>query len=167
VVDSKPRTGSVFHVELVLAIAEAAVADEAQDSAYHAEAGATFGGRVLLVDDNDVNRLIGTEMLQSLGLTVTEAVDGQDALDRLAGGSFDLVLMDVQMPVLDGHAATRLQRERERRLGLPRTTIVALTANAFAEDIAAALAAGMDDHVAKPFSRAQLHRVLAACLIRA
>ncbi|MBT9595048.1 MAG: response regulator [Vitreoscilla sp.] len=167
VVDSRPGAGSVFQVELVLAVAEAAVADEAPDSALHAELGGTFHGHVLLVDDNDVNRLIGTEMLQSLGLTVTEAVDGQDALDRLDSGGFDLVLMDVQMPVLDGHAATRLQRERERRLGLPRTTIVALTANAFAEDIATALAAGMDDHVSKPFSRAQLCRVLAACLIRA
>jgi CheY-like chemotaxis protein len=76
----------------------------------------------------------------------------------------DLVLMDISMPVLDGYAATRQARDREQRLRLPRVPIVALTANAFDEDAAAALAAGMDAHLAKPYSREQLRQLLARWL---
>ena len=72
----------------------------------------------------------------------------------------DLVLMDIQMPVLDGYAATRRLRERETRLRLPRVPIVALTANAFDEDAAQSMAAGMDAHLAKPYSRVQLRDLL-------
>jgi CheY-like chemotaxis protein len=76
----------------------------------------------------------------------------------------DLVLMDISMPVLDGYAATRQARERELRLRLPRVPIVALTSYAFDEDAAAALAAGMDAHLAKPYSRAQLRQLLSRWL---
>jgi CheY-like chemotaxis protein len=72
----------------------------------------------------------------------------------------DLVLMDIQMPVLDGYEATRKLRERETRLRLPRVPIVALTANAFDEDAVQSLAAGMDAHLAKPYSRTQLRELL-------
>jgi CheY-like chemotaxis protein len=77
----------------------------------------------------------------------------------------DLVLMDIQMPVLDGYAATRQVRERESRLRLPRVPIVALTANAFDEDAAQSMAAGMDAHLAKPYSREQLRDLLQALVV--
>jgi CheY-like chemotaxis protein len=119
-----------------------------------------LSGNVLLVEDNIVNRMIGAEMLNSFGLEVLEAEDGAMALSVLEHHRVDLVLMDIQMPVLDGYAATRQARAREIRLQLPRVPIVALTANAFEEDAAQAMAAGMDGHLAKPYSRAQLGELL-------
>ena len=124
------------------------------------EAKATLAGVVLLVEDNIVNRMIGAEMLKSFGLEVMEAEDGAQALTLLEKQRVDLVLMDIQMPVLDGYAATRRLRERETRLRLPRVPIVALTANAFDEDAAQSMAAGMDAHLAKPYSRVQLRELL-------
>ena len=99
-------------------------------------------------------------MLGSFGLEVQEAEDGAQALAVLERQHVDLVLMDVQMPVLDGYAATRQLRDRETRLRLPRIPIVALTANAFDEDAAQSMAAGMDAHLAKPYSRDQLLELL-------
>ncbi len=117
-------------------------------------------GVVLLVEDNEVNRLIGTEMLRSFGLDVKVAQDGQQALQMLEQHRVDLVLMDIGMPVLDGHEATRRLREREQRLTLPRVPVVALTAYAFESDAAKALDAGMDAHLAKPYSREQLKEIV-------
>ncbi|MBZ8138756.1 hybrid sensor histidine kinase/response regulator [Rubrivivax gelatinosus] len=117
-------------------------------------------GRVLLVEDNPVNRLIAAEMLKTFSLDVVEAEDGQQALERIDREHFDLVLMDIQMPVLDGYAATQRIREREARLRLARVPIVALTANAFDEDAAQSLAVGMDAHLSKPYSREQLRTLL-------
>ena len=133
----------------------------AQDSDFgDMEAGAQLAGVVLLVEDNIVNRMIGAEMLQSFGLEVKEAEDGAQALSLLERQRVDLVLMDIQMPVMDGYAATRALRERETKLRLPRVPIVALTANAFDEDAAQSMAAGMDAHLAKPYSRLQLRELL-------
>ena len=117
-------------------------------------------GMVLLVEDNIVNRMIGAEMLKSFGLEVMEAENGAQAVKLLENQRVDLVLMDIQMPILDGYAATRALRERESRLRLPRVPIVALTANAFDEDAAQSMAAGMDAHLAKPYSRLQLLELL-------
>jgi CheY-like chemotaxis protein len=119
-----------------------------------------LGGVVLLVEDNIVNRMIGAEMLQSFGLSVLEAEDGAMALAVLDHQRVDLVLMDIQMPVLDGYAATVQLRAREKQKHLPRMPVVALTANAFDEDAAQALAAGMDAHLGKPYSRQQLGELL-------
>ena len=121
-------------------------------------------GTVLLVEDNPVNRVIAKEMLQSLDLDVIEAEHGSQALEQLARHPVELVLMDCQMPVMDGYTATRIIRAREAEFGQPRLPIVALTANAFDEDIAQALAAGMDGHLAKPYTRSQLREVVAAWL---
>jgi two-component system, sensor histidine kinase len=117
-------------------------------------------GVVLLVEDNVVNRMIGAEMLRSLGLDVLEAEDGHQGAAIVENQKVDLVLMDIQMPVLDGYGSARRVREREARLRLPRVPICALTANAFEEDAARAAAAGMDGHLAKPYSRAQLYDML-------
>ncbi len=119
-----------------------------------------LSGTVLVVEDNDVNRMIACEMLRSMGVQVVEAVNGVESLSELERHAFDLVLMDVQMPIMDGYAATQKIREREAQLGLARLPIIALTANAFDEDAAYALAVGMDAHLAKPYSHAQLRGML-------
>jgi CheY-like chemotaxis protein len=124
----------------------------------------SLGGTVLVVEDNVVNRMIALQMLQSLGVDVIEADDGAQALDKVAQHAVDLVLMDCHMPVMDGYTATRRIREREARLGLPRVPIVALTANAFDEDTHQALAAGMDGHLAKPYTRGQLRELMSTWL---
>lgn len=115
-------------------------------------------GCVLLVEDNAVNQKVATHMLRRLGYAVEIARDGQQALDRLAEGTFDAVLMDCQMPVLDGHEATREVRRRER--GGRRTPIIAMTAAAMAGDRERCVLAGMDDHVAKPVRSGHLAAVL-------
>ena len=119
-----------------------------------------LSGTVLVVEDNDVNRMIACEMLRSMGVQVVEAVNGVESLSELERHAVDLVLMDVQMPIMDGYAATQKIREREAQLGLARLPIIALTANAFDEDAAYALAVGMDAHLAKPYSHSQLRGML-------
>jgi len=119
-----------------------------------------FEGSVLVAEDNPVNRRVITSLLEKLGLQVAIAEDGQAALDKLAEQSFDLLLMDVQMPVLDGISATHKIREMETRDGLSRQTIIALTASAFAEDRQCCLDAGMDDYLSKPINYRDLLRVL-------
>jgi signal transduction histidine kinase/ligand-binding sensor domain-containing protein/CheY-like chemotaxis protein len=117
-------------------------------------------GHVLIVEDQPLNREVAIGMLSSIGLTVDEAVDGQEALEKLAANRYDVVLMDCQMPVIDGYATTTEWRRREEQG--PRTPIIALTADTTSEGRAACHAAGMDDYLGKPFSRASLH----ACLAR-
>jgi CheY-like chemotaxis protein/nitrogen-specific signal transduction histidine kinase len=124
------------------------------------ETSAMLNGTVLLVEDNLVNRMIGVEMLRSFGLEVQEAEDGRQALEMIRDRHFDVVLMDIQMPVMDGYSATAQVRDREARLRLPRVPIVALSANAFDEDTTQSLTVGMDAHLAKPYSREQLRDVL-------
>ena len=109
-----------------------------------------FGARVLMVEDNETNRLILEQILNSLGCSVCHATNGLEALDTLRQKTFDLVLMDVQMPVMDGLTAASKIRERETAHGLPRQPIIALTANALAGDREMCLQAGMDDYVTKP-----------------
>ncbi len=160
-VRSRLGQGSLFSFELDLTLARSAAPAPTQDSAFGGLNGRqALAGMVLLVEDNLVNRVIGAEMLKSFGLEVAEAEDGAQALALLQRQPVDLVLMDIQMPVMDGYAATRACRERETQLRLPRVPIVALTANAFDEDAAMSLAAGMDAHLAKPYSREQLHDLL-------
>jgi signal transduction histidine kinase/DNA-binding response OmpR family regulator len=115
---------------------------------------------VLLVEDNMVNRTLALEMLLRLGCDAMHAGNGVEALDALEKQEFDVVLMDCQMPVMDGFIATRKLREREAFKKLEPTRVVALTANALAGDREACLAAGMNDYLAKPFTLAQLRNIL-------
>jgi CheY-like chemotaxis protein len=115
---------------------------------------------VLLVEDNMVNRTLALEMLQRLGCDAMHAGNGVEALDALDKQDFDVVLMDCQMPVMDGFIATRKLRERELIKKKEPTRVVALTANALAGDREACLAAGMNDYLAKPFTLAQLRNIL-------
>jgi signal transduction histidine kinase/CheY-like chemotaxis protein len=114
-------------------------------------------GRVLVVEDNEVNALVVRGMLEQMGVDAELAVDGQKALARMGQTPYDLVLMDCQMPVLDGWEATRIWRAREARLRQnQRLPIVALTASAAAGERERCLHAGMDDYLSKPFTREAL-----------
>ncbi|WP_375408701.1 ATP-binding protein, partial [uncultured Methylobacterium sp.] len=157
-VDSAEGKGSAF--SFVVALPVAAANDAAPD---HETAGALAGpqrpARILLAEDVEMNRELAVAMLAKWGHGVDVAADGAAALEAVVRTPYDLVLMDVQMPVMDGLEATR----RIRRLGgaFESLPIVAMTANVMARDIALCKAAGMDDHVGKPFVPARLRDVVA------
>ncbi|RUO60563.1 hybrid sensor histidine kinase/response regulator [Pseudidiomarina insulisalsae] len=115
------------------------------------------GTRVLLVEDNDINQHIATEMLEHLGLQVDVAQHGEEALERVEHQTYGMVLMDIQMPIMDGYSAARAIRSRHAYEQLP---IVAMTANTASEDVEKSLAAGMQDHLAKPIDEAKLRQVV-------
>lgn len=159
-VSSRVGEGSRFSFALTLPVAPNEPLPAPESNFGGLTANSCLEGVVLLVEDNIVNRMIGAEMLKSFGLQVVEAEDGAHAVALFEDQPVDLVLMDIQMPMLDGYAATRELRQRESRLRRARVPIVALTANAFEEDAEQALAAGMDAHLAKPYSRLQLLEML-------
>jgi len=116
--------------------------------------------KVLLAEDNPVNQEVAREYLAGFGCSVTVAQDGAEAVEFLTRGSFDIVLMDCQMPVMDGLSAVRSLRELEQREQRPRMPVIAATANAYDSDRVDALAAGMDDYLIKPFSDTALLEML-------
>jgi PAS domain S-box-containing protein len=115
------------------------------------------GARVLLAEDNEINRQVAKEILVGAGLNVFLANDGREAVSAVREDDYDAVLMDIQMPVMDGYQATRAIRDDPRFNDLP---IIAMTAHAMAGDREKCLAAGMDDHVTKPIDPAQLFSTL-------
>ncbi len=125
---------------------------------------AQFTGIVLLVEDNPINQLVASEMLQLLGVEVVAAFDGVEALEHIASRTVDVVLMDIQMPRMDGLEATREIRRREQTSRAPALPVIALTANASDDDRRRCLDAGMDDFIAKPVKTDQLAAVLARYL---
>ncbi|MDU0457660.1 MAG: ATP-binding protein [Geobacteraceae bacterium] len=120
--------------------------------------------RILLVDDSQENRVLLRLLLLKLPLVLDEATNGQEALDLYEKNSYDLIFMDIQMPVMDGFTATRMIRKLEESGNRKKTTIVALTAHAYESDIRACLEAGCDDHVAKPFKKKTVVQCLATHL---
>lgn len=150
--------GSCFELNLPLPPHEAPPA--ASQPATLAPAGPARPLRLLLCEDNEVNVLVIEAMLTPLGHVIELAGDGEQALVCLQQGRYDLVLMDVQMPRLDGISATRRWREQEAAAGRKRLPIIALTANAFAQDVAQCLAAGCDAHLSKPISLQALLQAL-------
>jgi CheY-like chemotaxis protein len=139
-------------------VAEGSVADTTHDERIAPAASAAPAGngvRVLLAEDNPINAMLARTLLIREGCHVDHVADGEAALTALAGGAYDLVLMDVRMPVLSGMQATRALRARG--LSIP---VVALTANAFEDDRRACLAAGMDDFLIKPLSPEALRGAL-------
>lgn len=124
-----------------------------------------ISARVLVVEDTAVNREVCTELLHHLGHSATVANNGAEALELLFKESFDAVLMDCQMPVMDGYEATRKYRQWESKQGRKRLSIIALTGNALEPDKQLCLDAGMDDYLKKPFKLIQLKDILAKCLI--
>ena len=163
-VESTPGVGSVFTFRLPLETAQAVAATEAVE----AEQGFDLSGcRILLAEDHPTNQKVVQLILQSVNVEPEIVENGQLALDRLKAERFDVVLMDMQMPELDGLSATRLLREFEAAEGLARTPVIMLTANAMDEHIRAGREAGADQHLSKPI-RAQaliqtiVHAILAA-----
>ncbi|MCU7372423.1 PAS domain S-box protein [Paucibacter sp. O1-1] len=160
-VDSQPGRGSRFWFTARLPAVEEADAAAAMASATGSErealdqlASRHGGAHILLVEDNPINQDVAQELLHAAGLTVDLASNGRQALQLVQRNDYQLVLMDMQMPVMDGLQATR---EIRRLPGMAALPIVAMTANAFGEDRAACLAAGMNDHVGKPVAPAQLY----------
>jgi PAS domain S-box-containing protein len=162
---STPRVGATFTCTLPLERAAgeaAAMADEPEDGAGAVDL-ANF--RVLLAEDHPTNRRVVELILSAAGIDLTSVEDGAAAVEAWRGGDFDLILMDMQMPVMDGLTATRTIRRMEARLARPRTLIYALTANAMPEHAAASHEAGADGHLTKPISaEALLAAVEAAAL---
>ena len=132
--------------------------DTAREPARADPRAALRGARILLVEDNEINQEVALAVLGSAGIDVSVAGNGQEALDMLGRQDFDAVLMDCQMPVMDGYAATRALRRQPLRQSLP---VIAMTANAMVGDRDAALAAGMNDHIAKPINVDEMFTTLA------
>ncbi|MCZ7563057.1 MAG: ATP-binding protein [Burkholderiales bacterium] len=153
-VSSLPGRGATFWFTVAVAPSSASAAEPAAAEPMRLP---PLAGRVLLVEDNELNRVVARGMLEALGLAVDAATNGLEAMAALAERRHDLVLMDCQMPELDGFEATRRIRVREAASSRPRTPIVALTANAVAGDRERCIAAGMDDYLAKPFRLTDLH----------
>lgn len=154
---SVPGVGSCFTLRLPFSVA--GQSRQAEEAAPCNEQITFDGERVLVVEDNVMIQAIAQEVLEQAGLRVTTALNGVEALERMCEASFDLVLMDSQMPLLDGVSATRRIRAGERR-GEPRVPIIAVTANAMQQDIQSCLAAGADGHLAKPFSPQEMLRTV-------
>ena len=160
--ESAPGQGSRFWFALPMPAAlSAGVAPGAVATSAALEAWDALGlnPKVLLAEDNEINQEVARGALQKCGCRVTTVNNGRAALDAIARESFDLVLMDCQMPELDGLAATRALRQAEQG-GARHLPVVALTANAFAADRANCLAAGMDDYISKPFRDGEIAAVL-------
>ncbi|OSM04051.1 putative PAS domain-containing protein [Magnetofaba australis IT-1] len=118
---------------------------------------ALAGARVLVVEDNEINQQVAREMLERAGIEASTASDGQEAVDKALANPYDCILMDIQMPRLDGYQATRQIRLRKPSDALP---ILAISANAMTSDREESLAAGMDDHLCKPIEPEQLYAAL-------
>jgi signal transduction histidine kinase/CheY-like chemotaxis protein len=158
-VESSAGVGSTFWFTACFDVASERAAQVADIASAPAVVSERSGKRILLAEDNVVNEKVATRFLEKLGYVVHAVPNGREAVDAWARGGYDLVLMDCQMPVLDGYAATREIRAREH--SGPRIPIVALTANAMKKDELECRQAGMDDHLAKPLDREALARCLA------
>ena len=149
-VSSRQGIGSIFTVEIPLLIAEHVETEEKEKLRKDMD---LHGLHVLLAEDNDLNAEIAVSLLEEQGMIVTRAADGKSVLAQFchtAPGTFDLILMDIMMPEMNGYETTKAIRNLPDRPDGKEIPIIAMTANAFAEDVQAALDAGMDDHVAKP-----------------
>jgi CheY-like chemotaxis protein len=158
-VESAPGEGSTFRFTAVFEAAEASA--RAEENEPGPKIRPTRPLRILLAEDNRVNQILGREILQRDGHAVVVVGDGRQALEALAREPFDLVLMDIQMPEMDGLEAVRLIREAAQP-GVPRDVpVIALTAHALMGDRECFLAAGMDDYISKPIDVQEVYRILA------
>ena len=149
-VESRKGVGSTFTVQLPLELTEEKAIQKQAQTVARAD---LTGVKLLLAEDNDLNAEIAMVQLDELGIRTTRAVDGRDAVDLFAEnppGTFDLILMDIMMPKMNGYEATAAIRGLSERPDAGTIPIIAMTANAFAEDVQASLDAGMNGHIAKP-----------------
>lgn len=163
-VKSQQGVGTIFTVELPLQIADVAPEKKPETDCTKRD---LQGIRVLMAEDNDLNAEIAITLLEEKGMAVTRAIDGQDVVDQFRAapaGSYDLILMDIMMPKQNGYEATQAIRSMSDRPDGRTIPIVAMTANAFAEDIAAAHAAGMNGHLAKPIDMDEVMKVICRVL---
>ncbi len=158
--DSKPGEGSVFVLEMPFSPAPSPEETAARSTGADALA-ATPPLKVLLAEDHAINRKVVALMLSQVGAELTSVENGAQALEAFEAERFDVILMDMQMPVMDGLTATRAIRAREQMAGLERTPIFMLTANALSDHVEACRDAGADLHVAKPITSAALLAALA------
>lgn len=160
VFDSQLQHGSTFHFELALVLCNAEQKTTLKEQyRLDEKTDLKFEGRVLLVEDNEINQEVAKEQLQQMGLKVTLAENGLVAVDKARQQAFDLILMDIQMPEMDGYQATKAIRDFNRDV-----PIIALTAAAMVEDRTKALALGMNDHLSKPLDTALLRVMLGSYL---
>ncbi len=148
-------------VRLTLPWAEADIATDAADAAPLDEAESLEGMRILIADDSPTNRLVLEEMLADTRAKLISVQDGKQAVDSWHAHEFDLLLLDISMPVMDGVSAIREIRAAELKRGMAPTAAIAVTANALVNQVADYLVAGFDTHLAKPFRRKDLmHAIL-------
>ncbi|NGZ06330.1 MAG: response regulator [Magnetococcales bacterium] len=157
-VESRAGQGSLFWFEVILGRSqEESIIPSAPLPALPQPVGQLAGARVLLAEDNAINRLVAEELLKSVGLVVECAHNGLEVLRLLEQKKFDLILMDIQMPEMDGYTATRMVRTDPRWQTLP---ILAMSAHALSGDREKSLEAGMNDHLTKPIDKALLYAAL-------
>jgi PAS domain S-box-containing protein len=165
--ESTPGAGATFIAELPLTRVSASPAKMVAEPVERAEPIESAGIRVLAAEDNGMNQLVLRTLLEQIGVTPVIVGNGRDAVAAWAREPWDLILMDVQMPEMDGPTATGVIRARERAERRARTPIVALTANAMAHQVAEYLRTGMDDFVAKPIEAGRLYAVIQDALDKA
>jgi signal transduction histidine kinase/ActR/RegA family two-component response regulator len=158
-VESEEGCGSEFKVRLPMERISLTAADSPENSTACTDMGSL---RVLAAEDNPTNQLVLKTLLQFAEVDVVIVENGAQALEAWSTQAWDLILMDVQMPVMDGPTATREIRKREAEQSLPRTPIIALTANTMAHQVAEYMAAGMDGHIAKPIEADALFQALSS-----
>ena len=162
-VDSKKGQGTTVVVVIpmeVTKVPKQAILGEAEEFSLE-------GVHVLLAEDNDLNAEIAMLQLEKQGMVVKRVENGQEAVAAFAdqpAGSFDVILMDIMMPLMNGYEATKAIRSLENRPDGAEIPIIAMTANAFAEDVEAAHAAGMDAHLSKPIDMKEVLQTLRRCL---
>ena len=165
-VESRKGLGSTFVVELPLELADNSGIPK---QAYAADSSDLTGVKVLLAEDNDLNAEIATIQLEELGMRVTRVADGRQAVRALAENppqTFDMIFMDIMMPEMDGYEATAAIRGLASRPDAMQIPIIAMTANAFAEDVQASLDAGMNGHLSKPIVIDEVVKTIARNLNR-
>ena len=166
-VESEPGKGTVFTVTLIQKMADEKYYCQKMETADASDVEEKLHGKhVLLAEDSDLNAEIAIAVLEETGLIIERVEDGIQCVNRIEqmpSGTYDLILMDIQMPNMDGYKATQCIRhlDDKKKAEIP---IIAMTANAFAEDVQAALNAGMNEHVAKPIDVEKLEEVILSVL---
>ncbi|HHB76693.1 MAG TPA: response regulator [Desulfobulbus sp.] len=158
--ESREGEGSVFWFTVVFPVGCADKAITSQVDGQNGEEVFQFSANVLVAEDNITNQIVARGMMEQAGLTVDMVDNGRQAVAAVENGTYDLIFMDCQMPVMDGYEATGRIRRMERQFGSSRVPVIALTAHAMKGDREHCLAVGMDDHLSKPFTEQQLTTLL-------